>query len=848
MIEIGHLRFSDLQPLMDSIADPMIVKDKNHCWVLVNDAFCTFTGYSREELLGKTDHDYFPKPQADVFHQKDDEVFSTGQEVASEEFITDSSGVEHTIYTKKRLFIGNNNEPFIVCSIFDITERKQFEKKVSDLNSELEIRVRERTAELALANAQLQEDIRRRENIERALRLSESRLEALVKLNQQRFESEHEMIMYALDEAIKLTNSRIGYIGFVDPEGKNIQMYAGAGPDYLANHIGETDPCYELNRFGLWVEAFRTEGPVIENDYVKTPEMAQFSQFYTSMQRHMHVPVLDDGKVVIIVGVGNKESLYDDSDARQLTLLMDGLWKKLRKRRAEQELHREKELLSITMRSIGEGMISTDIAGRIVLVNETAERLIGVLAQDVRGLPLQKVYCIKNERTGAIMANPVEEILQGDGRSSVGFPAVLVSKKNRTEYIVHHCGTQIRDSNGELIGAVIIFRDISEKRRMEEKLSNSEKLESLGVLAGGIAHDFNNLLTGIFGFIELAIAKAESGQSGEVVSTLQDTVGVLDRARDLTQQLLTFSKGGSPVVRTASIDEILKKSARFMLSGSNVKYELDLEENLWACRVDPNQIGQVFDNIIINAKQAMTHGGSLSLTVENVTIDKCAASVMKAGNYVRVTFSDHGPGIAPEILPRIFDPFFTTKKTGTGLGLAIAYSVINKHNGYLDVKSVIGEGTTFIIHFPADESKRVIATKEIAPHYNGKKKGRILLLDDEHFIRRTAQMILTRLGFEVVLAEKGEEALELFKENFDSARIELLILDLSIAGGMGGQETLQKILQIDPKVKAIASSGYFNDPVMAYPQRYGFKDALRKPYTIAELEAMLKKLLETESV
>ncbi|MFW6245736.1 MAG: PAS domain S-box protein, partial [Fibrobacterota bacterium] len=475
--KIRNILFKDLQPYINCIADPMVVKDIQHRWVMVNDAFCSFTGYPKEKLLGKTDHDFFPLNQADWFHASDREVFASGAEVGSEEVITDASGVTHTIYTKKRLFVDQDKEKFVVCIIFDITERKKWEKKVSEHNLELEKRVEERTAELALANKQLKEDIHYRKNVEKALRLSESRLEALLKLNQQRFDSEHDMIMFAVEEAVKLTESRVGYVAFVDEESGTIELYEGTGPDYLSSITTAYKKKMEINNAGLWGDACRSKKAIFCNECEDNPFMVDFSRTFVKISRHMHVPILDDGKVVIMAGVANKEHFYDESDARQLTLLMDGLWKNLQKRRAEEALYREKELLSITMRSIGEGMISTDTEGNIVLFNETAEKLTGYVAPEAIGKPVSEIYCIRDERNKTSLSESVYEVLAGEEDASVEFPAVLVSRTGR-EYIVNHSIAKIRDSEGIVLGAVVIFMDITEKRKIEERLTNTEKLKS----------------------------------------------------------------------------------------------------------------------------------------------------------------------------------------------------------------------------------------------------------------------------------------------------------------------------------------------------------------------------------
>jgi CheY-like chemotaxis protein len=314
------------------------------------------------------------------------------------------------------------------------------------------------------------------------------------------------------------------------------------------------------------------------------------------------------------------------------------------------------------------------------------------------------------------------------------------------------------------------------------------------------------------------------------------------RARDLTQQLLTFSKGGAPIKKTASIDELLKDTTVFTLSGSNVKCKFSIPEDLWSVEIDEGQISQVINNLIINADQAMPEGGTISISAENVIIGAEDVLPLKEGRYLKIKIQDQGIGIPEEYLQKIFDPYFTTKQKGSGLGLTIAYSIIKNHKGYIAVKSKLGVGSKFSIYLPALEKQ--IPKKKEAEIRPITGKGKIMVMDDEEIIRTSLGEILTFLGYEPEFARNGEEALATYKKAIDSGQsFDAVILDLTIRGGMGGKETIKKLIEIDPKVKAIVSSGYSTDPVMADFKNYGFRGVVAKPYDIKELSKELDDVI-----
>jgi len=371
---------------------------------------------------------------------------------------------------------------------------------------------------------------------------------------------------------------------------------------------------------------------------------------------------------------------------------------------------------------------------------------------------------------------------------------------------------------------------------MEEELLKAQKHESISVFAGGIAHDLNNLLTGIIGNISLARGCENPADRDE---KLAEAERESMRIRDLTQQLLTFAKGGTPILHTVAVGGLLKGSTTFALRGSNVRCEFAIPDDLWAVEIDEGQINQVINNLIINAKQAMLDGGTISVHCENIVLDAGRSLPLDAGAYIRISVVDKGTGITQEHLQKIFDPFFTTKQEGSGLGLATSYSIVQKHNGHISVESQIGVGTAFHIYLPAS-SKQVAIVEEKAEKKPTPGKGRILVMDDEKHLRNLADGVLGSIGYKVTTAIDGEEAIELYEVAMDSGDpFDAVIMDLTIPGGMGGKEAIKKLTEIDPGVKAIVSSGYSTDPVMADFREYGFSGVIAKPYRISELSEVL---------
>ncbi len=508
-------------------------------------------------------------------------------------------------------------------------------------------------------------------------------------------------------------------------------------------------------------------------------------------------------------------------------------------KQAELALAAEKERLAVTLRSIGDGVITTDTNGNIVMLNKAAEALTGWNSDEATGRPLSEVFNIINELTRQQCENSVERVLATGAIVELANHTSLIAKDGR-EIVIADSGAPIYDNENQIVGVVLVFRDMTEKQKLEDFMQKSQKLESLGVLAGGIAHDFNNLLGGIFGYIEVALGETTE----EKVSTyLAKSLSNINRARALTQQLLTFAKGGAPIKKIQNLFPFVQETTQFALSGSSVSSRFQIQDNLWLCDFDKNQIGQVVDNLIINAQQAMPDGGTIEVSARNISLPAKEHILLAAGNYVKLSIKDQGIGIPKEFLPRIFDPYYTTKLKGHGLGLSTCYSIVNRHGGCIDIESEPGKGSTFHVYLPAAIEPISIPAVKTAGKHRG--SGTFLVMDDEEEIRNIMQISLESFGYTVVLKENGKDAIDFFvTETQANRKLAGMIFDLTIPGGMGGKEAIREIRKICSNTPAFVASGYSIDPVMANPEKYGFNASIYKPIQMAKLSEMLEKHLK----
>jgi two-component system, cell cycle sensor histidine kinase and response regulator CckA len=555
----------------------------------------------------------------------------------------------------------------------------------------------------------------------------------------------------------------------------------------------------------------------------------------TGVQRAIDV-YTPDGRAFFIKGYPVRGDDGNIVGAVEVTLDITG------RKRAEEELAREKEHLAVTLASIADGVIVTDTSGAVTFINRAAEALSGWAGADALGRRLDEVLTLVDERTRLPRANPTEEVLRTGAPASLPAGTVLLSRDG-AERLVADSGAPVRSSDGEIVGAVIVFRDVTEKRRLEEEILKSQKLESLGVLAGGIAHDFNNILTVIIG--NASLAQLSLSERDASYAVLGDIEKAAMRARSLTQQLLTFSKGGAPIRKLTPLNDIIRDTVQFALSGSNISSRFEPAAGLWQVDADAAQISHAVNNIVINAREAMPQGGTITIRTENADIPGDTALPLAPGTYVKISIEDQGVGISREDLSKVFDPYFTTKaEQHHGLGLAVAYFVVRKHDGHILVDSEPDVSTVFSIYLPAAAGEEAPVREPAAKAPARAGGGKILVMDDEEIVRDVLGKILARFGYEVTFARHGMEAVEEYRRGIESGnRFDAVIMDLTVIGGLGGKEAIELLRLVDPGATAIVSSGYSDDFVMADYRKYGFDGVIAKPYRAEELSEVLAKVL-----
>ena len=496
---------------------------------------------------------------------------------------------------------------------------------------------------------------------------------------------------------------------------------------------------------------------------------------------------------------------------------------------ARAELVESAQKLTNILENTTDGFFAVDREWKVTYLNSEAEILLDLAREELLGRELWER--LPQLRDSAFEANYRKVMAE---RTPVEFEASDSDGKTWFEVHAYPSGD----------GVSVFFRDITERKRTEGERLTTSKLESLGTLAGGIAHDLNNILTVISGNIGLAQIEAPA-DCGNLLSFLSKAGQAAQHAAHLSSQLLTFSKGGAPLKKVTSIAQLLEQSAEFSLYGSNLRADVDLSSDLWKAEVDAGQVEQVVNALMLNAREAMPHGGTVRISARNVQLDDRAGSLLPAGRYVKVSISDRGTGVADDLATKIFDPYFTTKPTASGLGLAISYSIIKKHGGLLHLEASSAEGSTFAFYLPASDRKAATEgakSPERIYHFNHQ---RVLIMDDEAAIRELTSQLLGTLGYEVTAVPDGLEAVRTYEralrrgENF-----QVVILDATVRGGMGGLATIERLRGMDPHVNAIICSGYSDEAALSEFLEYGFRGALPKPFTRRELADALQRSFE----
>jgi PAS domain S-box-containing protein len=511
-------------------------------------------------------------------------------------------------------------------------------------------------------------------------------------------------------------------------------------------------------------------------------------------------------------------------------------------KKAEKALRNSEERFRLAFHTSPDAININKMDGTYVEINQGFTDLTGYVWDDIRGkssrdiniwaIPEGREKFISELTKYGFLNNFESTFLMKDGSHKIGLmSATLIDLAG-----VKHTLSITKD--------ITSLREAERAhKKLELHICRTEKLESIGVLAGGLAHDFNNILVAILGNINLALL--DNNLSNNTKKLLSDAEKASLRAKELTQQLLTFAKGGEPVKEISSLEDVIKNSANFVLTGSNVVCKYNIPSELWFVNIDKGQISQVIQNIALNAIHVMPQGGVLQIDCENTTIKNNDNSFrLLSGDFVKIDIRDSGTGISAKYIKNIFDPYFSTKQKGSGLGLAICQSIINKHSGDIIVESSPGAGTTFSIYLPAsnqEQPSRKTRNRDVKFSIQSK----ILIMDDDEMVRDIAQAMLTYLGAEVLLSADGAEAIQLYKEAMNSpSPVQLVIMDLTIPGGMGGKDAVKEIHKLNPEAKVVVSSGYSNDPIVANFRDYGFCASIVKPFQIEDLVRALNKVLD----
>jgi PAS domain S-box-containing protein len=494
-------------------------------------------------------------------------------------------------------------------------------------------------------------------------------------------------------------------------------------------------------------------------------------------------------------------------------------------------------LLTEMLSALSEGVIAVDADGKVLLANPTAARIVGQPMDSLTGKPLDQVFALVDRLTGKPGDSPAERALTSNGT----LPLIsdhAVNIQGRSPVPVVWTARACFGEDSRPNGVVVVFRDPEEMGLTPEELIKANRFESLGLLAGGIAHDFNNLLTTILGGLSLA-------KDNRDLSRLADSEKACMTAKGLTKQLLLFAKGGKSVQTVCNAREILDDAVKIASAGSTAEITVEVPEGTGAVTVDRGQILQVFQNLIVNSLQAMPpapHRARLQLRAADARLEAGQLGSLPEGGYVEFQVRDNGSGIKPEHLEKIWDPFFTTKKNGTGLGLATVLSIVRKHGGEIGLQSTVGEGTVFTICLPlADKPVEVQARPAPSLRFG---TGRVLFMDDDTEICALTGSMLESLDYKYDIAKNGDEAITLYKRYLNIGRpYDAVIMDLTVIGGMGGEEAFRLLKELDGDVRAIVSSGYDNEDMARQYLDIGFCGYLTKPYRVTDLGKVLKAVL-----
>ncbi|MFH1724981.1 MAG: PAS domain S-box protein [Elusimicrobiota bacterium] len=654
--------------------------------------------------------------------------------------------------------------------------------------------------------------------------------------------SDEEMYSEVLRVILKATGSEYGIFGYIDEDGALVcPSLTGAAWDACA--MPGKSAVFSPDQWGgVWGKALKEKTLQCSNDALHVPEG------HVPIARALAAPVVHQGASIGLIMVANRKTDYRSEDRRLAKSSVDKiapvlharlarLGEEKQRRRAEASLKETEKIINMSPAVV---FLWRNAEGwPVELVTENVKELFGYTAEEFMSGKVAYAKVVHPEDLDTVGEEVARHSAEAGREDFVHVPYRIVTKDGQTRWVDDRTHVR-RDAGGAVTHYQGVVVDITESKHAEEALLSAQKIESLGVMAGGIAHDFNNILTGILGNISLARECIDDPV--ELRELLKETENAAQDAKSLSQQLLTFAKGGKPIKKALRVGPLLADAAGFVMRGTSSRCEFRIDDDLRPVEADPGQLAQVVHNLMINALQAMPGGGVVTVGAENVRVSEGDALPLPGGEYLRISVRDAGVGIPEAQLPKIFDPYYSTKQKGRGLGLATTRSIVLQHGGHIAVESKPDEGTTFTFYLPAASATDV--PRDTGPAGVKRGSGRVLVMDDEPVVVRALTRMLKQMGYEAASAPDGERAVEAYKRAKDSgAPFDAVIMDLTIPGGMGGQEAVRRLAELEPGVKAIVSSGYSNDPIMSDFADSGFAGVLPKPYKMEDVSDVLSRVI-----
>ncbi len=693
-------------------------------------------------------------------------------------------------------------------------------------------------------------DITERKRAEEQLLRNEARLRGLVDILQHRSESTQAFLDHALNEAIELTESRIGYIYFYDEEAEEFVLNSWSRDVMKECTIADPQTCYALKETGIWGEAVRQRRPILLNDFeAGHPLQKGYPQGHAPLTRFLTVPVFKEDRIVAVVGVANKAEEYGEADVLQLTLLMDAVWKAVDIRRGEEALRESEEKYRLLAETTRDLILLHDMQGRILYINRAGLEFLRLEPQEVPG---QSLYDLIPQEHMPSLALRRERRLAGDD-ASYSYETEFVNRAGERIPVEVDSTPVLRD--GQVRDVLMVARDVTDRRRAAEEqtrlqaqLTQAQKMEAVGRLAGGVAHDFNNMLNVILGHTDLLLDDPGPGEA--LVAGLREIRTAARRSADLTRQLLAFARRQTIAPRVLDLNEAVESALRMLsrLIGEDIHLVWHPGEGLWPVRMDPSQIDQILANLCVNARDAIAGAGKVTIETTATVLDAAYCEEHPGslpGGFVVLAVSDNGHGMDQETVGRLFEPFFTTKAMGkgTGLGLATVYGIVKQNNGFISVYSEPGQGTTFRIYFPRHDAGTEATSRTAPPTLPARGHETILVVEDEAAILELTRRMLERQGYTVLSASTPGHALHLAQEH--GARIHLLLTDV-VMPEMNGRELAKKLMALHPDMKRLFTSGYTANVIAHHGVLDEGVHFLPKPFSMADLTARVRATLDSE--